>query len=193
MTPIPCPDPTRVGATTREGLLSGPMRARFGIPLKLDFYPPEEIKLVVLRSAGILGIEIADDAAALVAERSRGTPRVANRLLRRVRDLATVRSEGTIDLAIAEEGLAMIGIDDRGLDEMDRKILTTVLRHGGAPVGLKTIAVSVGEEEDTIAEVYEPYLIQQGLLRKTARGRLAGPEAHSHMGWDGEPRGGLFK
>ena len=180
---------TLVGATTREGLLSGPMRARFGILLKLDFYPAGELVQILLRSAGILGIEIDGAAAELIADRARGTPRIANRLLRRIRDLATVKADGAVDLGIAREGLGMMGIDERGLDEMDRKILTTVLRHGGAPVGLKTIAVSVGEEEDTIAEVYEPYLIQQGFMRKTARGRLASPEAYSHLDWDEEGRG----
>jgi Holliday junction DNA helicase RuvB len=218
---------TLIGATTREGLLSSPMRARFGILQKIDFYPAAEITQVIERSAGLLHVPITAEAARLLAERSRGTPRTANRLLRRVRDLATVRAtgsratgsraegpgaagsgaegpgatgpgaegsgaEGAIGMEVARAGLSMLGIDERGLDEMDRKILTTILRHGGEPVGLKTISASVGEEEDTIVEVYEPYLIQQGFLRKTARGRLASPEAHKHLGLDARSEGRLF-
>ena len=179
---------TLVGATTREGLLSGPFRARFGIQEKLEFYPPEDLATIVGRSASILGLEIDDDAAREIAARARGTPRVANRFLRRVRDVAEVSGAERVTLEVANEGLARLGVDEVGLDAMDRKILGTINRHAGAAVGLKTIAVSVGEEPDTIEEVYEPFLIQQGFLRKTPKGRLLGPRAYEHMGYDAPRR-----
>lgn len=174
---------TLVGATTREGLLSGPFRARFGIQEKLDFYPPEDLARIVRRSASILDVKIDEEAAVEIAKRARGTPRVANRFLRRVRDVAEVSGARRVTLRVANDGLARLGVDEVGLDAMDRKILDTIHRHAGAAVGLKTIAVSVGEEQDTIEEVYEPFLIQQGFLRKTPKGRLLGPRAHEHMGY----------
>jgi Holliday junction DNA helicase RuvB len=173
---------TLIGATTREGLLPSPFRARFGIHEKLEFYPPEDLAEIVRRSAGILGYAIDHDAAVEIAKRSRGTPRIANRFFRRVRDVAEVQGEKRVTIAIAEKGLDMLGLDATGLDGMDRKILSAILNHGGGPVGVKTIAVSVGEEEDTIEEVYEPFLIQQGFLRKTPKGRLLGQKAYEHLG-----------
>jgi Holliday junction DNA helicase RuvB len=173
---------TLIGATTREGLLPAPFRARFGIHEKLDFYPPDELSLIVKRSARILGNPIDDDAAVEIARRSRGTPRIANRFFRRVRDVAEVQDEKRVTMDIATRGLRMLGLDPTGLDAMDRKILQAILSHGGGPVGVKTIAVSVGEEEDTIEDVYEPFLIQQGFLQKTPKGRLLGPRAYEHLG-----------
>jgi Holliday junction DNA helicase RuvB len=173
---------TLVGATTREGLLPSPFRARFGIHEKLEFYPADDLAQIVKRSARILGNEIDGDAAVEIARRSRGTPRIANRFFRRVRDVAEVSGRKHVDMKIAEKGLAMLGLDATGLDSMDRKILGAILKHGGGPVGVKTIAVSVGEEEDTIEEVYEPFLIQQGFLQKTPKGRLLGPKAYEHLG-----------
>lgn len=175
---------TLIGATTREGLLSGPFRSRFGICEKLDFYPPEDLARIVLRSASILNIKLDEAAALEIAKRSRGTPRIANRLLRRVRDVAEVANKRRITTELAKEGLERLGVDSAGLDQMDRKILETIHRYAGAAVGLKTIAVSVGEEEDTIEEVYEPFLIQQGFLRKTPKGRVLGPRAYEHLGFE---------
>jgi Holliday junction DNA helicase RuvB len=172
---------TLVGATTREGLLSEPFRARFGILEKLAWYPMEDLVRILQRSARILQIEIDDESAALLAQRARGTPRVANRYLRRVRDLAQVKSAQKITRVIALEALAMLGVDEAGLEEMDRRILRTLLANSG-PVGLKTLAVSVGEEEGTIEEVYEPYLIQNNFLVRTSRGRKATEKAARHVG-----------
>lgn len=163
---------TLVGATTREGLLTAPFRARFGVLERLDPYPEHELAEIVRRSAIKLDVEIDDAGAALVAERSRGTPRIANRILRRLRDVAQVRGDGTITRAVAEQGLGMLGIDGNGLTELDRRILRCIADHGAGPLGLKTIAVAVGEEEDTIEDAYEPHLIRQGLLKKTPRGRM---------------------
>jgi len=179
---------TLIGATTREGLLSGPFRSRFGICEKLEFYPPEDLAEIVRRSAGILGLRIDDDAALEIARRARGTPRVANRFLRRVRDVAEVANKKRITAELAREGLERLGVDRVGLDQMDRRILQAIHCHAGAAVGLKTIAVSVGEEEDTIEEVYEPFLIQQGFLQKTPKGRLLGPRAYEHLGLGPPPR-----
>ncbi|RME03554.1 MAG: Holliday junction branch migration DNA helicase RuvB [Planctomycetota bacterium] len=173
---IHLPPFTLIGATTREGLLSAPFRARFGILEKLDLYPPNELEQILLRSAKILNVHIDPDAAQLLSQRCRGTPRIANRIIRRIRDLAEVQSGGHISVEIAQKGLEMLGVDEHGLEEMDRKILKVLLQHQGGPVGLKTIAVSVGEEERTIEDVYEPYLIQQGFLLKTPRGRVASPK-----------------
>ena len=195
---IDVPPFTLIGATTREGLLTTPFRARFGVLEKLDYYPPEDILHVIRRSSRILKIDVDDPAAEIIARRSRGTPRQANRYLRRIRDLAQVRASVRITVELAEEGLRMLGIDQIGLDAMDRRILRTLIRHGGGPLGLKTIAVSVGEPEDTIEDVYEPYLIQQAFLKKTPRGRVAARRAFDHMEasaeWESntEP-GGLFK
>ncbi|OHB77324.1 MAG: Holliday junction DNA helicase RuvB [Planctomycetes bacterium RBG_16_59_8] len=156
---------TLIGATTREGLLSDPFRARFGILEKLESYPPEEIQKIVNRSAKILNVKIDEESSLEIARRSRGVPRLANRYLRRIRDLAQVKADNVIDMKITAEGLRMLGVDQEGLDNTDRKILTTLVSHQGAAVGLKTIAVAVGEEEDTIEEVYEPYLIQCHFVR----------------------------
>jgi Holliday junction DNA helicase RuvB len=162
---------TLVGATTREGLLTAPFRARFGVLERLDPYPENELAEIVRRSALKLGVAIDAAACALVAGRSRGTPRIANRILRRLRDVAQVKGSGRVDSAVAEQGMAMLGIDEQGLSEMDRRILRCIADHGGA-VGLKTVAVAVGEEEDTIEDTYEPHLIRQGLIKKTPRGRV---------------------
>lgn len=178
---IDLPRFTLIGATTREGLLTAPFRARFGVLEKLLYYPPEDLKKIISRSAKIMGVPVDDEAVALLAERSRGTPRIANRFLRRIRDVAQVKGDGTITADIARMGLGMLGIDDAGLETLDRRILDTIITHGGGPVGLKTISVAVGEEDNTIAEVYEPYLIQQGFLKKTQRGRVASDKAYSHL------------
>ena len=171
---------TLIGSTTREGLLAAPFRARFGVLEKLDYYPWQDLQTIVLRSAGILDFPIDADAAAVIAGRARGTPRLANRFLRRLRDFAQVAGKDTIDTGAAESGLRRLGIDEIGLDAMDRKILSCLIEQGGA-VGLKTVAVSVGEEEATIEDVYELFLIQIGMLRKTPRGRVATEKALSHL------------
>jgi len=186
---------TLVGATTREGLLTSPLRSRFGVLERLDFYPWPELYEIAKRSAAMLDIDIDDAGAELIAKRARGTPRIVNRFLRRTRDVAQVEGDGVITQAIAEQGLAMLGVDAHGLCQMDRRIIETILRAAGAPVGLKTIAVSVGEEEDTIADVYEPYLIQTGYIEKTSRGRAATALAHERFGPAGAgpaKQGGLF-
>ena len=186
--PLPLQRFTLIGATTREGLLSGPFRARFGIHEKLEFYPPDTLAEIGRRSARILDMDIREDAAHEIARRARGTPRVANRFLRRIRDVAEVAGEKCVTADCALEGLKRLGVDEHGLDAMDRKILNAILRHGGVPVGLKTIAVSVSEEDDTIEEVYEPFLIQQGFLRKTPKGRLLGRRAYDLLGVEpGDP------
>ena len=174
---------TLVGATTRSGLLSAPMRSRFGLTNRLDYYTPEELGQVVTRAARILGAEIDADGAAEIAARSRGTPRIANNLLRWVRDFAQVRAGGRITRAVADQALAMLDVDRHGLDEMDKRILATLIeKFGGGPVGLATVAVSVGEEPDTLEEVYEPYLMQQGLLARTPQGRVATAAAYRLLG-----------
>ncbi len=163
---------TLVGATTREGLLAPPLRSRFQILERLDFYSTEELMQIVRHSASVLGVEVEPDAARLIASRCRGTPRVANRFLRRIRDVAHAAGGTTITMDIAAQGLERLGVDQRGLSEMDRKILLTLARNGAQPVGLKTIAAVVGENEDTIEDVYEPFLIREGYLERTARGRV---------------------
>ena len=185
---------TLVGATTREGQLSGPLRSRFGVSEKLEFYPPEDLKKITLRSAGMLKVQIDEDAAMHLARKSRGTPRIANRFLKRLRDFAQIESGNRIDMAVAGSGLERLGIDAFGLSTVDRKILATLVRAGGAAVGLKTIAVSVGEEEQTIEDVYEPYLIQQSFVLKTPRGRVATDRAREVCPAEAPPesRGGLF-
>lgn len=171
---IPLPRFTLVGATTRAGLLTSPLRNRFGVTSHLDFYQVEELFTIVLRSARILEIEIEESGAKEIARRSRGTPRIANRLLRRIRDYAQIKGEGVITQDIAQQALTMLEIDSRGLDPMDRKILKTILyKFGGGPVGLKTLAMAVNEEPDTIEEVYEPYLLREGLINRTPKGRVA--------------------
>lgn len=182
---------TLVGATTREGLLSEPFRARFGILLRLDFYPVEEIVQILRRSARIFGVPVDDGAAEVVAARSRGIPRIANRYLKRVRDLAQVKGASNITRDVAMEALTMLGVDEQGLEEIDRKILRTLIQ-SGQPVGLKTLAVAVGEEEGTIEEVYEPYLIRQHFVVKTPRGRRATDRAIDLLGGSGTPPSTLF-
>ncbi|MDR2591236.1 MAG: Holliday junction branch migration DNA helicase RuvB [Chitinispirillales bacterium] len=163
---------TLVGATTRAGMLTSPMHARFGYVCRLAYYTPEELKMVISRSASILGVKCADEAAFELGKRARGTPRIANRLLRRCRDVADVRGDGAITVEIVNKTLSLLGVDSSGLDEMDRSILLSIIEHyGGGPVGLGTVAVVVGEEPDTIEEVYEPFLIQSGFLKRTPRGR----------------------
>jgi Holliday junction DNA helicase RuvB len=174
---------TLIGATTRFGLMTPPMRARFGIVERLGFYPVEELKLIVERSAGVLRVPIDDTGALEIARRSRGTPRVANRLLRRVRDFAQVRADGAITEPVAAEALARLNVDEFGLDDMDARILLTIIeKFGGGPVGLGTVAVAVGEDPGTLEDVYEPYLIQQGFLERTPRGRCATAHAYRRFG-----------
>jgi Holliday junction DNA helicase RuvB len=183
---------TLVGATTRAGLLTTPLRDRFGIQARLEHYAPAELAAIVRRSAAILGIEIDDAGAHAIAARSRATPRVANRLLRRVRDFAEVRAAGVVTEDAAAEALALLEVDDAGLDRLDREILSAVCAtFSGGPVGLSTLAVAVGEEADTIEDVYEPYLLQKGLLKRTPRGRVATPAAFRHLGLE-PPDGTLF-
>jgi Holliday junction DNA helicase RuvB len=174
---------TLVGATTRTGLIQGPLRDRFGLVARLDYYDADELEAIVARTAGILGVELTGDGAGEIARRARGTPRIANRLLRRVRDFAEVRGDGRVDGAVAREGLTIFGVDDLGLDKLDRAILDAVCRlFGGGPVGLSTVAISVGEQPETVEDVYEPFLIQRGLLQRTPRGRVATPAAWRHAG-----------
>jgi len=188
---------TLVGATTRTGLLTGPLRDRFGMAFRLDYYTPEELSAIVLRSAGILAVEIDHDGAAEIARRGRGTPRLANRLLKRVRDFAQVRHDGVIDEDVAAEALAFFEVDHLGLDTMDNRILTTLAdTFRGRPVGLNTLASAVGEETDTLEDVYEPYLLQLGLLVRTPKGRQATTRAYEHLGLtppdSALDQGGLF-
>jgi len=179
---------TLVGATTRAGLLTTPMRDRFGISLRLEHYAPDELILIVRRSAGILEVDLDDDAAGEIARRSRGTPRVANRILRRVRDVAQVRGWSLVDRAGALEALDLLGVDEDGLDRADREYLRAVAeRFGGGPVGLNTIAVALGEDAGTLEEVYEPYLIQQGLIQRTARGRVLTARGRALTGMPVDP------
>jgi holliday junction DNA helicase RuvB len=174
---------TLIGATTRAGLIMAPLRSRFGIVHRLEFYSPEDVLRIILRSAKILGITVDSEGAAEIARRSRGTPRVANRLLRRVRDYAEVRAKGHITVGVACDALAMLGVDEHGLDDVDRNLLLTILKkYSGGPVGLNTLAASLSEEEDAIEEIYEPYLMQLGLVDRTPRGRVATALAYQHFG-----------
>jgi Holliday junction DNA helicase RuvB len=174
---------TLVGATTRAGMLTNPLRDRFGIVARLEFYSEEELAAIVGRSARLLNARIDADGAQEIARRSRGTPRIANRLLRRVRDFAEVREDGAINRAVADRALAMLEVDARGLDVMDRKLLAAVIdRFGGGPVGIDNLAAAIGEERDTLEDVVEPFLIQQGFLQRTPRGRIAAPLAYAHFG-----------
>ena len=174
---------TLVGATTRTGLITGPLRDRFGFVARLDYYDAVDLEAIVLRSAGILGVPIDAGAASEVARRSRGTPRIANRLLKRVRDFAEMRGDGNVSLSVAQKALALFGVDDRGLDKLDRAVLSALCeRFGGGPVGLTTLAVAVGEEPDTVEDVYEPFLLQQGFMMRTPRGRVATSAAWTHIG-----------
>ena len=174
---------TLIGATTRSGLLTSPLRDRFGIITRLDFYKPEELRLILLRSANILNVQLDESGADEIACRSRGTPRIANRLLRRVRDYAEVKADSIITREVAKMALRMLEIDERGFDTMDRKLLLTIIeKFGGGPVGIETIAAAISEDKDTIEDVYEPFLIQEGFLHRTPRGRLATPNAYRHFG-----------
>ena len=179
---IEIPKFTAIGATTRQGLVSGPLRGRFGLVLRLNHYGVEELEQIVKRSARLLGVEIDEEGAEEISRRSRGTPRIANRLLRRVRDYAQVRADGRVSRAVAETALDLLEVDRFGLDEIDQKIMLTVLRnYGGGPVGVNTIGASIGEEPETIEEVYEPYLIQLGFLNRTPRGRVATESAFEYF------------
>jgi Holliday junction DNA helicase RuvB len=179
---IPLPPFTLVGATTRTGLLTPPLRERFGVIQRVDFYLPEDLQKIVTRSAKILEIAIEDEGAFEIARRSRGTPRVANRILRRVRDFAQVEAEGIITREVAMHALDMLDVDDQGLDKMDRHIMLTIIeKFNGGPIGLDTLAAAVCEEKDTIEDVYEPFLIQQGYIKRTPRGRVATKTAYSHF------------
>ena len=174
---------TLIGATTRAGLITGPLRDRFGHVSRLDYYGVDDLQTIIERTARVFGVPLESDGAFEIARRSRGTPRIANRLLRRVRDYAEVRGDGRIDLAAAKLGLATFEIDELGLDRVDRAILEALcVKFLGEPVGLSTLAVSVGEETETVEEVYEPFLLQMGLIRRTPRGRVASPRAYSHLG-----------
>jgi Holliday junction DNA helicase RuvB len=174
---------TLVGATTRAGMLTNPLRDRFGIVARLEFYNQAEIGTIVRRSAGLLEVSLADDGAAEIARRSRGTPRIANRLLRRVRDYAQVKADGTVSKTVADAALKMLDVDALGLDVMDRKLLLAVIeKFSGGPVGIENLAAAIGEERDTIEDVLEPYLIQQGYLQRTSRGRVASVVAYRHFG-----------
>ncbi len=185
---------TLIGATTRSGLLTSPLRARFGINSRLSYYDSKLIQKIIVRSSGILNIPIAEDASFEIARRSRGTPRIANSLLRRVRDFAQIKGSGSIDLPIAQYSLTALNVDKHGLDEMDNKILSAIIeKFKGGPVGITTISTAVGEEADTIEEVYEPFLIQEGYLARTPRGRQATELAYKHLGRiRGNPDGNLF-
>jgi Holliday junction DNA helicase RuvB len=185
---MPLPPFTFIGATTRAGLISGPLRTRFGIVLHMDFYTRQDLEIIVKRSAEILGVPTEEEGAREIAARSRGTPRIANRLLRRVRDFAQVRAAGHITGNVARDALEMLQVDRYGFDEVDRKLLETIIdKYGGGPVGVNTIAASLSEEVDAIEEIYEPFLIQAGFLNRTPRGRVATALAYEHLGR--KPRG----
>ncbi len=180
---IDLPKFTLVGATTRAGDLTAPLRDRFGVISRLELYTADELVKIVTRSATVLGVEITPEGAAEIASRSRGTPRIANRLLKRVRDYAQIRADGVIDKAVADKALCMLEIDNLGLDMTDRRMMMTIIRNfGGGPVGIETIAASIGEEPSTIEDVYEPYLLQIGFLTRTPRGRVLTPMAYKHLG-----------
>ncbi len=183
--PFPLGHFTLIGATTRAGLITAPLRSRFGIVHRLDFYEPSDLLIILHRSARILNIEMDEGGAEEIAKRCRGTPRVANRLLRRARDFAEVRAAGRITQAVAQEALAMLGVDESGLDEVDRNLMIALLdKYGGGPVGLGTLAATLSEEEDAIEEMYEPYLMQIGMIDRTPRGRVATPRAYEYFGRD---------
>ena len=184
---------TLVGATTRTGLLTTPLRDRFGLTFRLEHYAPAELATIVRRSARILAVEIEDAASLEIAARARGTPRIANRILRRVRDVAQVRHEGAVTMAIAREALELLEVDEAGLEKMDRDLLRAIVeRFDGGPVGLSTLAVALGEEPDTIEDVYEPYLLQQGFVQRTPRGRVVTKSGRAHIGSPAQPESRLF-
>jgi Holliday junction DNA helicase RuvB len=190
---IDLPQFTLVGATTRTGLLTTPLRDRFGMTFRLGYYDAEQLGAIVVRSAGILGVEIVPEAAEEIARRSRGTPRIANRILRRVRDVAEVRHDGAVSYAVAREALDLLEVDDEGLERTDRELLEAIaVKFGGGPVGLSTLAVSLGEEQDTIEDVYEPYLLQLGFLQRTPRGRVITELGRRHLGLGVADDGSLF-
>lgn len=190
---IDLPPFTLVGATTRTGLLTTPLRDRFGMTFRLGYYDADQLGTIVTRSAGILGVEIVPDASEEIARRSRGTPRIANRILRRVRDVAEVRHDGAITFAVAHEALALLEVDDEGLERTDRELLQAIaVKFGGGPVGLSTLAVSLGEEPDTIEDVYEPYLLQLGFLQRTPRGRIITDLGRRHLGLGAPDDASLF-
>jgi Holliday junction DNA helicase RuvB len=190
---LPLPPFTLIGATTRTGLLTTPLRDRFGIQQRLEHYDAADLALIVRRSARLLGVELELDGATAIARRSRGTPRIANRLLKRVRDYAEVRHRGIVTGVIASDALDLLQVDDEGLDRLDREILRAICeKFGGGPVGLSTLAVAVGEEQDTIEDVYEPYLLQRGLIERTPRGRAATRRAYAHLGLSPAGQGSLL-
>lgn len=181
---INLPKFTLVGATTRTGLLTSPLRERFGVINRLEFYPTEDLKKIVTRSAALLGVKIDDEAAFEIARRSRGTPRIVNRLLKRIRDFAEVEGDGGIDIAITRKALEALEVDSLGLDEMDRKLLRTMCeKYSGRPVGIETLSASLREDKETIEDVYEPYLLRMGLIERTQRGRVATRDAYEHLGF----------
>jgi Holliday junction DNA helicase RuvB len=189
---VPLEPFTLVGATTRTGLLTSPLRARFGIVHRLDFYSTAAIETIVRRSGRILGVEMTDEAAVEIAGRSRGTPRIANRLLRRVRDYAQVRADGQVTKEVARAALAMLEVDEHGFDEVDRRLLTSIIeKFAGGPVGLNSLAAALGEEADAIEDIHEPFIIQLGFLERTSRGRIATPRAYEYFGRP-MPGRGLF-
>ncbi|MEJ2313235.1 MAG: Holliday junction branch migration DNA helicase RuvB [Nitrospirota bacterium] len=180
---INLPKFTLVGATTRTGLLTSPLRERFGVINRLEFYPAEDLKKIVTRSAALLGVKIEDEAALEIALRSRGTPRIVNRLLKRIRDFADVEGDGSVDIAITRKALDALEVDSLGLDEMDRKLLSTMCEtYSGRPVGIETLSASLREDKETIEDVYEPYLLRLGLIERTQRGRVATRAAYEHLG-----------
>lgn len=182
---IDLPKFTLIGATTRAGLLTAPLRDRFGVISRLDLYTPEELSSIVVRSAGLLDVEIDEEGAAEIASRSRGTPRIANRFLKRVRDFAQIRANGKITVDVAKEALKMMEVDELGLDMIDTRMLTAMIENfGGGPVGLDTLAATIGEESNTIEDVYEPYLLQLGFIQRTPRGRVAAKAAYDHFGYE---------
>jgi Holliday junction DNA helicase RuvB len=184
---------TLIGATTRSGLLTSPLRSRFGISFRLDYYPADDLYHIIQRSAKILEVDIDDNAASEISRRARGTPRIANRLLRRVRDFAQVKGKGNIDLEICEYALEKLEVDGRGLDEMDKKIITTIIeKFNGGPVGISSLAVAVGEDTQTIEEVFEPFLIMEGFIKRTPRGREVTALGYEHFGLK-PSQGPLFK
>jgi holliday junction DNA helicase RuvB len=196
---IDLPKFTLIGATTRAGLLTSPLRARFGIPLHLDFYTVEDLEVIILRSADILGVQVNQEGALEIANRSRGTPRIANRLLRRVRDFAEIKYDGYINAEVATYALDKMEVDVKGLDEVDKKLILTIIdKYDGGPVGLGTLSASISEEKDAIEEIYEPYLIQIGFINRTPRGRMVTPAAYAHFGCsfdsrlEATPQGKLF-
>lgn len=182
---VPLKPFTLISATTRAGLLTAPLRSRFGIVMRLDLYSADDLEIIVTRSAKLLGVPLDPAGAQQIASRSRGTPRIANRLLRRVRDFAQVRAQGHITGPVADDALKLLAVDDFGFDEVDRKLLLTIIeKFSGGPVGLQTLAASIGEETDAIEDIYEPYLLQIGFIDRTPRGRVATPRAYKHFGLD---------